>query len=126
MSNEIQQGWARRAFQAWPLLTFAARHHQILTYAEVGQHVGLQSVAVGDALGPIYRYCKWKGLPFLNLIVVNRESGKPENKEFSQYDIPREQARVFRHTWFNEGNHAEAVPSIEEFQEAMKAVAAFE
>ena len=120
MAKNALHSWAVKASQAWPLLTFAARHHQIFTYEELGQHLGLPSVAVGDALGPIYRYCQLKGLPLLNLIVVRKDTGKPENDEFSEYDIPKEQAKVFLHTWFNEKNNAERVPSIEDFQRAVK------
>jgi hypothetical protein len=120
--NELHS-WAVKASQAWPLLTFAARHHQIFTYEELGQHLGLPTVAVGAALGPIYRYCQSKGLPLLNLIVVRKDTGKPENKDFSEYDIPKEQAKVFLHTWFNEKNHAQPLPSIKNFQEIVKSSA---
>jgi hypothetical protein len=111
---------AVRAFQAWPLLTFATRHHQIFTYEELGQHLGLPSVAVVEALGPILRYCQSKGLPLLNLIVVNKNTGKPTYEEFRKYDIPEQQAKVFLHKWFDEENHAKPVPLIEDFQEHVK------
>ena len=62
---------AIRAFQAWPLLTFAARHHQLFTYQELGEHVGLPAQAVGpDSFHLVALYCEAKGLPLLNLIVV--------------------------------------------------------
>ena len=123
MSTEESRRSAVRAFQAWPLLTFAARHHQMLTYEELGQHLGLPSIAVVEALGPIFRYCQAKGLPLLNAIVVSKTSGKPGLHELMKYDVPEEQAKVFGHQWFDENNHAGPVPSIESFQEAAKAAA---
>jgi len=70
---------AIRAFQAWPLLTFAARHHQLFTYQELGEHVGLPAQAVGpDSFHLVALYCEAKGLPLLNLIVVGKVSGRPE------------------------------------------------
>src|SRR5690242_13187290 len=69
---------AIRAFQAWPLLTFAARHHQLFTYQELGEHVGLPAQAVGpDSFHLVALYCEAKGLPLLNLIVVGKVSGHP-------------------------------------------------
>jgi hypothetical protein len=51
MSDKEPHRSAIRAFQARPLLTSAARHHQLLTYQELGEHVGLLSIGVGpDAM----------------------------------------------------------------------------
>lgn len=124
MAKDELHGWSLRAFQAWPLLTFAARHRHIFTYGELGQHLGLPAIAVGEAVGPVYRYCKAKGLPLLNFIVVNEETGRPSLDIAKNYDIPAEQAKVFRHEWLSVENHAAAVPSIEDFQETDKEAAA--
>lgn len=125
-SNDELHSWAIHASRAWPLLTFAARNRHVFSYEELGEHLGLPTVAVGHALGPIYRYCKAKGLPLLNLIVVNKTSGgaDPDREQIGQYDIPSEQARVFRHKWFNESNHADAVPKVEELQKFLDRAAA--
>lgn len=123
-STDGVHNWAVRAFQAWPLLTFGAKQRHIFTYEELGEHLGLMSVTVGEALGPIYRYCLSNGLPLLNLIVVKKHSGKPENEEFNNYDIPAEQAKVFLHNWLNEDNHAHSVPAIETLQTFTKGASA--
>ena len=124
-TNDELHTWAVRASQAWPLLTFAARHRHVFTYEELGEHLGLPTVAVGRALGPIFHYCESRELPLLNFIVVRKDTGKPEKfEEFSNHDIPSEQARVFRHKWYDENNHAAVVPSIEAFQEFAKSAAA--
>lgn len=123
MSKNKLHSWAARASQAWPLLTFAAKHRHVFTYDELGQHLGLPRVAVGDALGPVYRYCRSEGLPLLNLIVVRKDMGKFDNEEFNKYDVAKEQAKVFRHAWFDGKNHAAAVPSIEKLEKFVKSVA---
>lgn len=109
--------WAVHASRAWPLLTFAARNRHVFSYEELGEHLGLPTIAVGHALGPIYRYCQAKELPLLNLIVVRKDSGKPENDEFDKYDIPNEQAKIFSYKWFNTDNHAASVPKPEDLRE---------
>lgn len=107
---------SERAFQAWPLLTFAAERHQLLTYEELGLHLGLPSLAVGpDALGPISRYCRQKKLPLLNLIVVGKRSGFP-NYDVGDIDVPSEQARVFTYGWVDRKNHAKVIPTISDFE----------
>lgn len=115
-SQDELHSWAIHASRAWPLLTFGARNRHIFTYEELGEHLGLLSNTVGHALGPIYRYCKQKELPLLNLIVVRKDSGKTENDEFDQYDLSSEQARVFRHEWISRGNHAAVIPSVEDLK----------
>src|SRR3984885_540580 len=67
----------RRGVPEWPLLTFAAAHHQLLTYEELGLHLGLPSIAVSDTLKLIERYCQKMGRPLLHLIVVGKASGRP-------------------------------------------------
>jgi hypothetical protein len=107
---------SERAFQAWPLLTFAAERHQLLTYEELGLHLGLPSLAVGpDALGPISRYCRKKGLPFLNLIVVGKKTGSPKH-DVGKMNVPSEQAKVFNYGWIDRKNHAKVIPRIDDFE----------
>jgi len=105
-----------RAFQAWPLLTFAAERHQLLTYEELGGHLGLPSLAVGpDALDPIRKYCEKKRLPLLHLIVVGKKSGRP-NLDVGNVDVPNEQAKVFAYGWIDRKNHARVIPTIDDFE----------
>ena len=115
---------AIRAFQAWPLLTFAARHHQLFTYQELGEHVGLPAQAVGpDSFHLVALYCEAKGLPLLNLIVVGKVSGRPEY-DLGDRDPAEEQARIFKHAGIDREDHAAAVPSIEDFEQFIEKGAA--
>lgn len=123
-SQDELHSWAVRAYQTWPLLTFGAKQRHIFTYEEIGQHLGLPSIAVGRALGAVYRYCEIRGLPKLTSIVVKKDSGKPGFAEFDNCDIPGEQARVFSYQWFDEENHAMPVPSVEDLQSVLKSTAA--
>jgi hypothetical protein len=123
-SQDELHSWAVRAYQTWPLLTFGAKQRHVFTYGELGQHLGLPNIAVGHALGAIYRYCETHGLPKLTSIVVRNDSGKPGFAEFDNCDIPGEQARVFSYQWFDEENHAMPVPSVEDLQGALKSAAA--
>jgi hypothetical protein len=114
---------AIRAFQAGPLLTSAARHHQLITYQELGEHVGLLSIGVGpDALHLIALYCEAKGLPLLNSIAVRKDTFKPG---YDVGDLAEEWTRVFKHNWIDKEKHATPVPSIAEFEQyASKGAAA--
>lgn len=124
MSGNEWHRSAIRAFQAWPLLTFAARHHQLFTYQELGEHLGLPPHAVGpDALHLIAVYCGARGLPLLNVIVVGKDSGQPEY-DLGDRDVAEEQAKVFNHTWTNKIDQPSAVPSIEDFEQIIARVAA--
>ena len=108
---------SRRAFQAWPLLTFAADRHQLLTYEELGLHLGLPSRAVGpDALDPIRKYCQKKRLPLLHLIVVGKKSGTPQC-DVRDVDVPSAQAKVFTYGWIDRKNHAKVIPTIDDFED---------
>jgi len=108
-----------RAFQAWPLLTFAAAHHQLLTYEELGLHLGLPSIAVSDTLKLIERYCQKMGRPLLHLIVVGKASGRP-NLDID-VDVSKAQAEVFAYGWINHEKHSEGVPTIDHFEQVLTA-----
>jgi len=113
-----ETSWNQRAYQAWPLLTFAASHHQFITYKELAQHLGLIDIAVNHALGRIRSYCEAKKIPFLNLIVVgaNGLPNDPTLPYHEHFDLAKEQARVFTHLWTNDKTRSAAVPSIGDFE----------
>lgn len=102
-----------RAQQYWSVLAFAAREQKVVSYEMLSQMTGM-AVEAGRELGHIYFYCKRKKLPLLNLLAINKASGRPgEGCPADMADLPAEQARVFMYDWLEHG-----VPSIEEFQEA--------
>jgi hypothetical protein len=68
----------------------------------------------GRELGHILHYCQWQKLPLLNLLVVDKISGRPNDDcGVDLSDLPAQQTRVFVYDWLNHG-----VPKIEEFKEA--------
>lgn len=94
-----------RAAQLWPVLAFAARNRQILTYGIVGQLIGVPAVAVGQTLGPIQSYCKQQKVPGLTALVVHEQDGLP-GEGFTASELKQvfvEQARVFGFDWLKFG-----------------------
>ncbi|HEV2615700.1 MAG TPA: hypothetical protein VGU63_03710 [Candidatus Acidoferrales bacterium] len=108
----------QRAKQIWSVLVFAAREQKVLSYEMIAQMTGMANEC-GRELGHIYHYCenqrrKGKKLPSLNLIAVQKASGRPGHgcpEEFK--DLPAEQSRVFLFNWLEHG-----VPTVEDFQKA--------
>jgi alkylated DNA nucleotide flippase Atl1 len=101
--------------QLWPVLAFAARNRQILTYGLVGQLIGVPAVAVGQTLGPIQSYCKQQKMPGLTAIVVHELDGLP-GSGFTASELKRvfaEQAQVFGFNWLRFGP-----PSAHQLQDA--------
>lgn len=94
-SMSLQQ----RAAQIWPILVFAARNRQILTYGLLGKLIGAPAPALGDWLRPIQSYCISQNLPPLTAIVVNDSSGMPGAGFTGAQDVPAAQMRVFAHDW---------------------------
>src|SRR5687768_2122606 len=88
-----------RAWQVWPLLAFAARNRQLLTYEMVAQLTGMATPGLGRVLEPIQSYCLLNGLPALSALVVNKETGLPGIGFIAAADVPREFIRIFEHNW---------------------------
>ena len=88
-----------RAAQLWPLLAFAARNRQILTYDLVSRLTGVPRPAVGDFLGPIHDYCLQQKLPPLTVLVVSEKSGLPGVGFVAAKDFAQAQASVFAYDW---------------------------
>src|SRR5713226_921290 len=86
----------------WPVLALAARMQRVLTYGDVEDFTGVLARAQAEPLHLIHNYCKRKGYPFLNSIVVNQETGFPGDKfpeEMSRPKLLEERARVFTFNW---------------------------
>src|SRR6266550_4804336 len=91
-----------QAMLIWPVLALAARMQRVLTYGELQDFTGVIAVSQAHPLHLIYLYCKGKGYPLLNAIVVNQETGFPGD-EFPEKMTParslEERARVFTFNW---------------------------
>lgn len=93
---------AEEAVLLWPLLALAARTQQILSYAAVEGYTGISRHQLNLALGLIHNYCKQRGWPLLNALVVSQQSGMPGEgfpAELSSLEIKVEQGRVFLFDW---------------------------
>lgn len=108
-----------RAFQIWPLLVFAAKNQQILTYETVGLCTGMFSGGLGGCLEPIQSYCLLNNYPPLTMLVVKKHEGLP-GTGFSAINIqtPEDFAKkmqdIFLFDW------KEKAPSIEALTEAVR------
>ena len=92
-----------RAYQAWPVLAWAAQNRQILTYKKMEALTGLGVSGVGPvALGPIWRYCQKKGYPALTAIVVNEKGIPGTGVEMPPEKVPGAQMEVFGFDWVND------------------------
>jgi hypothetical protein len=92
---------AEQAVLLWPLLALAARTQQILSYAAVEGYTGARH-ELNRALGLIHDYCKRRGWPLLNTLVVSQQSGMPGAgfpADLSSSEMKVEQGRVFLFDW---------------------------
>ena len=93
---------AEQAVLLWPMLALAARTQQILSYAAVEGYTGIARHGLNRALALIHDYCKRRGWPLLNTIVVSQQSGMPGEgspEDLSAVEIKVEQGRVFLFDW---------------------------
>lgn len=90
---------SERAWQVWPLLTFAAVHRQLLTYDILARHTGMHAAGFGPILEHIQSYCLEHGLPPLTVIVVNKASGRPGEGFVAASDLPQAFLNVFDYDW---------------------------
>src|SRR5689334_3091328 len=93
----------QRAVQIWPLLAWAARNRQVLTYTIVAKAIGVPPVALGKLLEPIQSYCREHGLKPLTILVVQYDTGVPGTGFIAAEDIPRVQGEVFQFDWIGHG-----------------------
>jgi hypothetical protein len=93
---------AEQAVLMWPMLVLAARSQQILSYSAVEGFTGIVRQGQHTALGLIHAYCKKRGWPLLNALVVNQDSGLPGEgfpEKMEPVQILTEQAKVFVFDW---------------------------
>jgi hypothetical protein len=90
---------SERAWQAWPLLTFAATHRQLITYEILARHTGMHTAGFGPVLEHIQSYCLENDLPPLSAVVVNKGTGLPSEGFIAATDVPRALIAVFDHDW---------------------------
>jgi hypothetical protein len=101
MENE-RMTQAEQAVLLWPLLALAARTQQILSYAAAEGYTGIARHDLNRALQLIHDYCKRRGWPLLNTVVVSQQSGMPGEgfpSDLSSSEIKVEQGRVFLFDW---------------------------
>lgn len=106
-----------RAAQIWPVLAYAAAHHQVIEYDKLGQLIGVPRQGIGQLLEPIQSYCLVHEHPALTVLVVSGRTGIPGTGFFAAQDVPGEQMRVFKTIWSDIG-----CPTPEEFAAAAKEV----
>ena len=107
-SSDIEKapGWERpawRALQAWQILISKASDSSIITYGDLANMMGYTDAHHLDyILSHIQYYCQQDGLPLLNSIVVNQETGLPgEGITVKPEQIPLIHMQVFRQNWFD-------------------------
>jgi hypothetical protein len=104
-----------RAHQIWPVLAWAARNRQVITYAILGKLIGVPQYALGQLLEPIQSYCLLNELPPLTILVVKHQTGMPGVGFIAAQDIPKTLVKVFDHDWLEHG-----CPTVEEFEDAVR------
>lgn len=87
------------AYRIWPILTFAASKHMLLTYEQLARLVGTVPPALEEYLSPIQAYCQREGLPPLTSIVVSKRTGAPGSGFSASANVPQAQADVFNCDW---------------------------
>jgi hypothetical protein len=104
-----------RAWQAWPVLTLAARNRQILTYEILGRLTGMHAPGLGQVLEHVQSYCLLHKLPPLSALVVNKGTGLPSPGFVATTDVPRAFIEIFEYDWL-----AKPCPSPEQLAEATR------
>jgi len=75
------------AYRALPHLVYYAHLEKTITYGELGRRIGIHYRSVRFLLGYIRdEICRRRGLPLLNVIVVNKSTGLP-GKSFLPEDL---------------------------------------
>jgi len=103
-----------RSVQIWPLLSYVAKHFEVLSYGEVGGYIGMAPAGLGKCLEPIQSYCILNRLPALTVLVVNR-SGRPSEGFIASSDILSEQLKVYNTDWLSI-----KTPTVEMLSDAVK------
>jgi hypothetical protein len=104
---------SERAHQIWPVLAWAARNRQVITYGILGKLIGVPQHGLGQLLEPIQSYCLQEGLPPLTILVVSQATGVPGVGFIATEDIPKTQVSVFAYDWLEHG-----CPTVDELEDA--------
>jgi putative restriction endonuclease len=96
----------QRAAKAWPVLSTVARRRARITYGELGLAVGIHHRAVAHVLGLIQSYCIDREIPPLNILAVNKDTGRPGDGfiAWDTADLPAGFAEVYAKNWSAEPN----------------------
>ncbi len=89
-----------RALQIWQILIGKADMRQTVTYGMLSDMLGYGGAGtMHHMLGHIGAYCALNGLPLLNTLAVNKDTGLPTRGTFDR-DANKERERVFGYPWF--------------------------
>ena len=104
MKRRIDQ--RERAKTAWDILTELALNKQHTTYGGLGSRMGVHYRTCRFFLGLIQDYCRERGIPPLQSLVVNKASGRPGSGYMatSIEDIRGVHQSEYSHDWANEQN----------------------
>jgi hypothetical protein len=100
---ENHRHWNYRALQIYLVLIGAASNKQILTYGDVARTLEFGgSNILGTPLGMIHYWCEHHGLPPINTLVVNRDTGIPgqEIPPIPGKTINEVHQAVFQMNWY--------------------------
>ena len=104
---------AMRAYQAWPLLVFAATNGQWLTYKKMRELTGL-AMSSSAAVTPIFQYCKEKEYPRLTAIVVTGDGTL--DKSVTPHATLENVEEVFNFDWIKNAE----IPTLETLEDCWK------
>jgi putative restriction endonuclease len=101
-----------RALQIWQIIVGKAHSRQKMTYGELAKMIGYTVIiAVHGPLKLIEYYCVKNGLPRLNILVVDKQSGVP-GEGTNTANFENELQQVFDYDWY-----ALMPPTPEEFRQ---------
>jgi hypothetical protein len=107
----------QRSAQLWSLLLGMAERRQTCTYTMLANRLGFTGRqaprSIGNFLEPIQRYCYYRGLPILTVLVVQSWSGLP-GAGCLVSDPNAERERVYAWDWY-----AIAPPETRHFERAV-------
>jgi hypothetical protein len=93
---------AEQAVLLWPMLALAAATQQIVSYRAVEGFTGIARQGLNQALDLIHGYCKKRGWPLLNVLVISQETGLPGEgfpEKMEPVQMVVEQSKVFVFDW---------------------------
>jgi hypothetical protein len=113
---------AKSARQVYLILIGCASRRETLTYKQLGLKMGFKSPngaagTLGPIVGHLLFWCKEEGLPHINTLVVNAETGVPgDGPGYDAKEVPAFQQEVFGFDWYSID-----VPKLNELDEAYRA-----